>query len=398
MTRRPRVIALYLPQYHPIPENDRWWGKGFTEWTNVARAKPLYAGHRQPRVPADLGFYDLRLPEARAAQAALAKAHGIEAFCYWHYWFGDGRQLLERPLREVVASGSPDFPFCVAWANESWTGKWHGAPDRKLAVQTYPGRADHERHFHSLLPAFRDPRYVTVDGRRLFLIFKPASIPDLKGFLDLWNDLAAKERIDGFYFVAIETFVPGVGFSGFIDNLPFLRLPRNGYERFKALLDRTFGEGRGPAPDTHASDGKQSPARRPAALDDQEVRGIRRLVRRAEDGLHLLVRRPRIYRYRDYVRHFATTPAAPFQHPVLIPNWDNTPRSGFRGAVLDGSTPELFEELCTHAAAMLRSVPDDEHRLVFVKSWNEWAEGNYLEPDLDHGLAYLEALVRGLGL
>ena len=137
MENRTRVLALYLPQFHPIPENDQWWGKGFTEWTNVARAKPLFGRHKQPRVPADLGFYDLRLPEAREAQAALARAYGIEGFCYWHYWFGDGKQLLERPLAEVVASGEPDFPFCLAWANETWTGKWYGAPNRILAEQTY---------------------------------------------------------------------------------------------------------------------------------------------------------------------------------------------------------------------------------------------------------------------
>ena len=185
MENRTRVLALYLPQFHPIPENDQWWGKGFTEWTNVARAKPLFGRHKQPRVPADLGFYDLRLPEAREAQAALARAYGIEGFCYWHYWFGDGKQLLERPLAEVVASGEPDFPFCLAWANETWTGKWYGAPNRILAEQTYPGEADHIRHFYALLPAFRDPRYVTVDGLRVFLIYKPAAIPDLKRFIEL---------------------------------------------------------------------------------------------------------------------------------------------------------------------------------------------------------------------
>ena len=154
-----RAIAFYLPQFHPIPENDEWWGKGFTEWTNTAKARPLFPGHYQPHVPADLGFYDLRLPETRATQAAMAQQYGIEGFCYYHYWFA-GRQILERPLREVIASGKPDFPFCVCWANKNWSGVWHGAPKRILIEQTYPGEADDRAHFTMLLPAFRDRRYI----------------------------------------------------------------------------------------------------------------------------------------------------------------------------------------------------------------------------------------------
>jgi len=150
-----RLIAFYLPQFHPIPENDNWWGKGFTEWTNVAKARPLFRKHYQPHVPADLGFYDLRLPEVRAAQAVMARSVGIEGFCYWHYWFA-GKRLLERPFNEVLKSGEPDFPFCLGWANQTWTGIWHGAPNRILIEQTYPGRADYEKHFHALLEAFHD--------------------------------------------------------------------------------------------------------------------------------------------------------------------------------------------------------------------------------------------------
>ena len=174
-----RPIALYLPQFHPIPENDEWWGKGFTEWTNTAKAKPLFRGHYQPHAPADLGFYDLRVPETRIAQAEMAKEYGIEAFCYYHYWFA-GKRVLERPFAEVLESGKPDFPFCLCWANETWTGIWHGAPNKVLIEQTYPGYDDHRNHFDFLLKAFTDRRYVTVDGKPLFLIFKHSTSPKLR--------------------------------------------------------------------------------------------------------------------------------------------------------------------------------------------------------------------------
>ena len=200
--KRARVIAHYLPQFHPIPENDRWWGKGFTEWTNVAKARPMYRGHYQPRVPADLGFYDLRVPETRAAQAEMAREHGVEAFCYWHYWFA-GERLLERPFNEVLRSGEPDFPFCLGWANATWSGVWYGAPGTILKEQTYPGLQDHEAHFYTLLEAFKDPRYLTVDGKPFFLIFRPTELPDSVRVTDFWRELAVKNGLKGLHIVAL---------------------------------------------------------------------------------------------------------------------------------------------------------------------------------------------------
>ena len=181
-----RLIALYLPQYHPIPENDKWWGKGFTEWTNVGKAKPLFRGHYQPRVPADLGYYDLRVPETRQAQADMAKNYGIEGFCYWRYWFGNGKQLLERPFNEVLSSGEPHFPFCLGWANHTWMEKlWTvGLKNKTLINQTYPGVADYTAHFYSVLPAFEDKRYIAVDGKPFFLIFNPFDSPEIKVFIE----------------------------------------------------------------------------------------------------------------------------------------------------------------------------------------------------------------------
>ena len=197
-----RVIAFYLPQFHPIPENDKWWMKGFTEWTNVGKARPLFPGHYQPKVPADLGYYDLRVPETRKAQADMAKEYGIEGFCYWHYWFGNGKRLLERPFNEVLASGEPDFPFCLAWANESWRGFFHGVKTKEtLITQLYPGKDDYIAHFNEVLPAFKDHRYITVEGKPIFVIYQPFDHPEMKDFIELWRTLAKQNGLKGIHFV-----------------------------------------------------------------------------------------------------------------------------------------------------------------------------------------------------
>jgi len=345
-----RAIAYYLPQFHPIPENDEWWGTGFTEWTNTAKAKPLFPGHYQPHVPGDLGFYDLRLPEIREQQAALARAYGVEAFCYYHYWFGNGRRLLERPFQEVLASGRPDFPFCLCWANESWTGVWHGVPNRVLLQQTYPGKADYQAHFESLLPAFLDKRYVKVEGKPLFLVYSPRELPDQKGFTGLWRELARRAGLPGFFFVGVdnEPWTPSAnGFDGSTPKLLHLaQRSENGSLLFR--LKRRY----------------------------------RRACRRPE----------RVFLYRKAIKHFRLPECdKPNIYPCVIPNWDNTPRSGAKGLVLRDSTPELFRAHLRDALAQIQRKPSD-HRLVFIKSWNEWAEGNHLEPDLKFGAGFLEVL------
>ena len=347
-----RVIAFYLPQFHPIPENDEWWGKGFTEWMNVAKAKPLFRGHYQPHVPADLGFYDLRVPEARNAQAEMAKEYGIEAFCYYHYWFASKR-LLERPFVEVVKSGKPDFPFCLCWANQTWTGIWHGCADKILIEQTYPGHEDHQAHFDELLPAFADRRYVTVDGKPLFLIYRWDEIPNVHEVTDFWRELALKSGLRGLYIVAVlhhkRTWVPEEhGFDGCVRS--YLRSPKEQW----------------------------IPWRHP----------IKKIIRFYEQKAG----KPTVYSYeKTLLEVFADQVQGVEDYPCLMPNWDNTPRSGAGGVVLHGSTPELFRIQVRKALKLAESQPR-EHRLVFVKSWNEWAEGNHLEPDLRFGKGYLEVL------
>ncbi len=352
MSTRLRVIAFYLPQYHPIPENDEWWGRGFTEWRNAAKARPLFRGHYQPHVPADLGFYDLRLPETRWAQAEMARSHGVEGFCYWHYWFA-GRRILERPFDEVLRSKEPDFPFCLAWANQSWTGIWHGLKDKVLIAQTYPGRADYRAHFEAVLPAFTDRRYISVDGKPLFYVYSPLELPDAREFVDLWKELALKAGLRGLYLVAEAPDgwdATGRGFDATVEGgLPSL-LVRQPWSRPKGRLRWEW-------------------------------------KRRA--GL------PTVYRYatvcESLIGHGGSVPSRATRHIRLLPNWDNTPRSGQNGLVLHDSTPGLFQRQIQAAIRVTAALPL-EHRIAFLKSWNEWAEGNHLEPDVRFGRGYLEAL------
>lgn len=357
--QRPRLIAFYLPQYHPIRENDEWWGKGFTEWTNVAKAKPLFKDHYQPRLPADLGFYDLRVPEVRQAQADLARAHGIEGFCYWHYWF-NGKRLLNLPFDQVVASGEPDYPFCLGWANESWSGIWHGSPDRILIEQTYPGKKDFERHFEALLPAFKDRRYMTIDGRKLFIVYKPTKLPKPSEFTSLWNQLAREAGLEGFFFVGVA------------------RSWQPHEHGFDAMMP--------PAPATQVRNFPKTLAGKTADRITKRLAGnnLESITRQWRD-------RPTVREYKALVSHTCNGPLADYEFPVVLPNWDNTPRSGSNGLVLMNSHPKLFGALLRKALKQVDSRPS-EHQLVFLKSWNEWAEGNYLEPDSRHGLAYLEVI------
>lgn len=348
-----RAVTFYLPQFFPIPENDQWWGPGFTEWTNAARARPLFRGHQQPTLPADLGFYDLRVAETRHAQGELAKSYGIEAFVYWHYWFGAGDRILERPFREVLQSGEPDLGFALAWANQTWTGTWHAAPDRILKQQTYPGPEDDAAHFESLMPAFRDERYLRVDGKPVFYIFRPEELPDARAFVDRWQVMARRAGLDGLYLVAELSDLLGHGarYSTFdedgFDAGVYMRLPAR-VTRWTTLRMRA--------------------------------------TRKLRGG-------PEVWPYSDSI--VADYPRGDRIQPCVYPNWDNTPRAGRRGLAITGATPEGFRSNIEAAVAQLADRPF-ERRLLWIKSWNEWAEGNHLEPDLRDGHGWLQALREGL--
>ena len=352
-----KFIAYYLPQFHPIPENDAWWGKGFTEWTNVTKAKPLYKGHMQPFLPADLGFYDLRVPETREAQANLAKEAGLHGFCYWHYWFGNGKQLLERPINEVIQSGKPDFPFCLAWANESWSGRWHGLHDKILAKQEYLGEQDFTDFFNSCLPAFRDSRYIRENGKLLFSIYRPLDSPLIPDFIRLWRKLAEMNSLGGFHFNAINSGNDAIalGFDSFTPSALYIRpgmVANNALNKFSYKIFQ---------------------------------KRISEVIRNfPHNG-------PQIYNYEDLVNAEMNEAVGDHEIPVVLTNWDNTPRSRRNGVVLDKSSPELFYKYLKKAIIAIES-NSNAHKIVFLKSWNEWAEGNVIEPSLIHQDGYLKVI------
>lgn len=377
-----RVIAYYLPQYHPIPENDKYWGVGFTEWRNVGKAKALFRGHEQPRVPADLGYYDLRIPEIREKQAELAREAGIEGFCYWHYWFGNGKQLLEMPFNEVLKEGKPDFPFCLGWANHSWTSKtWVAGKifqhDSMIMEQTYPGMEEHTQHFYQLLAAFKDHRYLKVDGKLLFVVFRPLDIPNTKEFIELWNNLAEKEGLVGFHFVGIESSFGMFSTEG-------KKLTYDGKHTTVKLFEKVLHAG----------------------FNGINSRGLNLAHIRYDSvgGFYLKKAFKKYFKWQGIIKYdFSKVSQLLFTeedkwdnvYPTIIPNWDRTPRSGKNAIVWYNNNPEYFKKEVEIALDYIKDKPF-EHKILFLMSWNEWGEGNYMEPDITHGKGYIDALKQAI--
>jgi 2-polyprenyl-3-methyl-5-hydroxy-6-metoxy-1,4-benzoquinol methylase len=336
----PKALAFYLPQYHPIPENDEWWGKGFTEWTNVTRAKPLFPGHYQPHVPSELGYYDLRIPEVREAQARLAADHGISGFVYYHYWF-NGKRLLERPFEEVLASGSPDFPFALCWANEEWTRNWDAQTGTVLMPQDFNDEDD-LAHIRYLATAFEDPRYIKIDGRPLMLVYRPQKLTEPKRTFGIWRDEAKRLGIPGLYLCYVESWGP----------------PPGGPEAFG--MDASVGF----MPVT--GDQVFTPV--------DGTRGHRIIDYRS--SVEKQMRRPEPSHYRRF--------------PSVMVGWDNTARRPYGATIFKDATPDAYEDWLRRTVDRVSDVPEKENYL-FIVAWNEWAEGNHLEPDQQYGHAWLDA-------
>lgn len=359
---KPKVIAFFLPQYHPIKENNEWFGEGFTEWTLVAKSKPLYKGHVQPKIPADLGFYDLRLPDVRAKQAELAKEAGISAFCYYHYWFGNGKQLLERPINEVVKLGEPNFPFCLCWANHSWYKKqWNpqsSSLDQTLLMeQTYPGEEDIVNHFNSLLPIFKDKRYFKIEGKLAFVVYNVVDMPDYELLKSTWNRMAKENGLPEFFFITYTKVVAD------LDKKPYNTSDAN----ILALISNVQFK--------------------------QKYNKIHYAFNAIKERISKIFNYPiLLYSYKDASKYFLDDACKRENvYPVIVSNWDYTPRRGVGGLIFKDSTPELFK---THVLEAFDLIKDkaEEQQIVFLKSWNEWGEGNYMEPDQQYGKGFIRSL------
>ena len=362
MNRRARIIAFYLPQYHPFKENDEWWGKGFTEWTNVAKAKPLFKGHYQPKIPADLGFYDLRVPEVREEQSRMAREAGIEGFCYWHYWF-HGHELMERPFWEVVNSGKPDFPFCIGWANETWKSKmWNKdgslAEGTKILIEQTYSEEDDIVHFNKLLPVFKDRRYITVDGKPLVFIHIGLDLPERT--IEMWNKMALANGLPGIHFVGR---LAGGDFSEVGEGVT--KLKEMGYDAVK--IPKLIG------------------------LYKNES-----IISKIKSEFKSFVRYNgcrHVFTYSEIIKRLIKNDydCKEDVYPTIYPNWDHSARGGRNTLIIVDSTPKLFKGYVDKVFDLVKN-KEDQHKIVFIKSWNEWGEGNYMEPDLRFSDGYLKAL------
>lgn len=347
-----RSIAFVLPQFHPIPENDLWWGKGFTEWTNVAKAKPQFKGHYQPHLPTDLGFYDLRLPEARQAQADLAQDYGVDGFCYYHYWF-NGKRLLDTPIDEMLRLQKPDMPFMLCWANENWTRRWDGKEEDVLMKQDYSFDDDKEHMRWLCEKVFSDKRYIRVNDCPVFVIYRQDLFPDISKTAEIWREIAVNEfGYKGVYLCVTESFNKQVN------------------------------------PETINFD---------AAIEFAPHQVISHKLKKSKKDIWLeklkLKKEPSIS-LRDFekgVDKSINRKLPPYKlYRCATPSWDNTARKKENGVISVGSTPSLYYKWLKHLKLTFKPFSKDEN-FIFINAMNEWAEGNHLEPCEKYGTAYLEA-------
>ncbi len=353
-----KTLAFYLPQYHTFPENDEWWGKGFTEWTNVRKAKPLYRGHYQPEVPLDGNYYDLADFSNMKAQMEAAEKHGLDGFCYYHYWFG-GKLLMEKPLEAMRDYEGRKLPYCLCWANEPWTRAWDGKTSTVLMPQNYGNEEEWERHFQYFLTFFRDRYYLKEDNAPVLVIYRCNNIPRCGEMAAYWDRRAKEEGFSGIYLIEeVNTF----------QKEPVLAESR-AYLEFEPVFTtnhrRSFAE---------------------KAVDKTRTTVFNLLT-----GSHCA----HVYDYRtvwkNILRRRETPMGGKERCPGAFVRWDNTPRRGKNAIFYAGASPKLFEEY------MQRQLEQSEEagcRYLFINAWNEWGEGAYMEPDSRYGWAFLNALKR----
>lgn len=350
-----KLISFFLPQFHPVPENDQWWGKGFTEWTNVTKATPSFPGHYQPHRPSDLGFYDLRLAETRHAQAELAQEYGIHGFCYYHYWF-NGRRILERPFNDILKSKKPALPFCLCWANENWTRTWDGGEDHILLKQNYNDKDD-IAHFTSLIPALKDDRYIRINDKPLFIVYRTGLLPDPKRSAQIWREIAHKEGIGDIYLARIESFSDytspeSMGFDAAIEFAP--NYQNSGVHPFENAVYTKFSQ-------YHLF---------PKGLTNRTILDYDEVVKKMLNRV---------------------TPEDFKRFRCVFPHWDNSARKAAGGMAVVNSTPEKYQYWLEKMLYQTQKKYSGDENIVFINAWNEWAEGCHLEPDQKWGHDYLSA-------
>ncbi len=353
--KNPQVLAINLPQFHPNDENNEWWGQGFTEWTNVAKAKPLFKGHYQPQLPTDLGFYDMRLAETLEEQAKLAKEYNIDGFCYYHYWFS-GKRLLKEPIDLVLESKAPDFPFCYFWANESWSRRWMGEEKEVLIRQEY-SEDDDRAHANWLINSFKDSRYIKINGRPMFLIYKPFDLPNPQRTFAIFEEVCKANGVLKPFFVAsnshnMEIDPYTLGFDCALNFEPRLQ-----------VLSEFMVEGP----------------------------SLKKTVRNLLNGI--LNPKLRLYTYKYYKYRIKKLKMNYQGFPCVLVGFDNTARRGKNAIVIKDQSVEIFEESLILAKEKALEFNAGE-QFVFINAWNEWAEGNHLEPDRKFGRQFLEAVKR----
>jgi lipopolysaccharide biosynthesis protein len=351
-----KPVAIYLPQFHPIPENDSWWGKGFTEWTNVAKAQPRFEGHYQPHLPADLGFYDLRLEEARLAQEQMAKAYGIHGFCYYHYWF-TGKRVLHEPLDRKIKNPKEDLPFMMCWANENWTRTWDGLDKEVLLKQEY-GFDDDLAHIEHLIAFFKDDRYIKVNGKPVFIIYRPNLFPDIQKTIAIWRRVVKEAGFPDLY----------IGFA------------QNGENQFKPKskgFDFAFE-----FQPNYINCPSGIPY--PRTFFEKAIRRIKKKLKIKVANLNCFI---------DYSSYVAEQIGKGYKeevYPGITPMWDNSARRKENNFILHNSTPEKYKMWLKY---IKENYPWDavSDNFLFINAWNEWAEGNHLEPCQKWGTGYLAA-------
>lgn len=348
-----RIISFYLPQFHPIPENDEWWGKGFTEWTNVVKARPLFNGHYQPHLPADLGFYDLRLPEIREAQAQIARDHGIYGFCYYHYWF-NGKRLLNRPVDDVLNTDKPDLPFMLCWANENWTQTWDGQDKNVLIEQIYSEEDDKEHMEFLCKNVFQDQRYIKVSNKPVFALYRSDFLPDVKRTTSIWRQVAKRCGFHDLYLIKI-------------DNSHDRSDPEK--SGFDAALE-------------FQPDWNNLPARIKPHIFSRLLHGAK------------IVKSPyvenSVFKYKDLVNKALAKAVPDYKYfRCITPSWDNSARKKSRAHIFIKSTPAAYGDWLDNILRSFKPYSEEEN-FIFINAWNEWAEGNHLEPCQKWGTKYLD--------